>query len=306
MKAMKMRAKYLILAAALLCLLAAPSMAPARNGGLTKASGSDKVDSSVTTVLEATDGTVPIPVIVYTQPGGQNIVGRVVPDGVETTVLDEFDAVATYLTDQEIRKLAAYGSVDLIVVDNPVFGFDYASSLDIKNLAIGLDRVAAPAAGGPTGAGVGVAVLDSGVPTTSDLDGSRIVGWKDFVNQRRDPYDDAGHGTFVAGLIAGDGSASLPLEAGGYAEVQFRGVAPEADIIGVKVLDETGQGRASSVMAGVLWAVANKSRHNIRVLNLSIGSNPVAPAMGSPWCAPPATRVRPAPVGSSRPATAPT
>jgi serine protease AprX len=60
--------------------------------------------------------------------------------------------------------------------------------------------------------------------------------------------------------------------------VQFRGVAPQANIVGVKVLDGTGQGRSSAVMAGVLWAVAHKHQYNIRVLNLSIGSNPVAPA----------------------------
>ena len=122
-----------------------------------------------------------------------------------------------------------------------------------------------------------MAVLDSGIATTSDLGSSRIVGWKDFVNKQKTPYDDAGHGTFVAGLIAGDGTASLPLDDGGFATVQFRGVAPQANIIGVKVLDSTGQGRASSVMAGVLWAIAHKQEYNIRVLNLSIGSNPVAP-----------------------------
>ena len=59
--------------------------------------------------------------------------------------------------------------------------------------------------------------------------------------------------------------------------MQFRGVAPQANIIGVKVLDSAGQGRSSSVMAGVIWAVAHKNQYNIRVLNLSIGSNPVAP-----------------------------
>ena len=57
--------------------------------------------------------------------------------------------------------------------------------MDITNLAIGLDKVAAPADGGPAGAGVGVAVLDSGVATTSDLGSSRIVGWKDFVNRQK-------------------------------------------------------------------------------------------------------------------------
>jgi serine protease AprX len=270
---MKMRANYLILAIALLCLLAVPSTALAGDD-----SDSSKVDSSVTTVLEATGGAVAVPVIVYTEPGAEAVVGAVAPAGVETTRLDGFDAVAAYLTQQEIDTLATSDYVDLIVADNPVFGFDYASSLDVTNLAIGLDKVAAPAAGGPAGAGVGVAVLDSGVTTTSDLGSSRITGWKDFVNGRRTPYDDAGHGTFVAGLIAGDGTASLPLDAGGSATVQFRGVAPQANIVSIKVLDSTGQGRVSSVMAGILWAIAHRQEYNIRVLNLSIGSNPAAPS----------------------------
>ena len=268
-----MRAKYLILAIALLCLLALPSTALAaddNDGG--------KIDTSVTTVLDATGGDEAVPVIVYTDPGAGGVVDDVVPTGVETTALAGFDAVAAYLTQEEIDALSASDSVDLIVADNPVFGFDYASSLDVTNLAIGLDRVAAPTAGGPTGAGVGVAVLDSGIATTSDVGNSRIVGWKDFVNKQKTPYDDAGHGTFVSGLIAGDGTASLPLDQGGYATVQFRGVAPQADIIGVKVLDATGRGRASTVMAGVLWAIAHKRDYNIRVLNLSVGSNPVAPS----------------------------
>ena len=268
-----MRAKYLFLAIALLCLLALPSTALAADDS----NDSSKIDTSVTTVLDATGGTEAVPVIVYTEPGAGGVVDDAVPAGVETTDLSGFDAVAAYLQPDEIDALAASDSVDLIVADNPVFGFDYASSLDITNLAIGLDKVAAPAAGGPSGAGVGVAVVDSGVATTSDLGDSRITGWVDFVNGKKTPYDDAGHGTFVSGLIAGDGTASLPLDQGGTATVQFRGVAPAANIIGIKVLDSTGEGRSSSVMAGILWAIAHQRQYNIRVLNLSIGSDPVAP-----------------------------
>jgi serine protease AprX len=277
-EAMKMRVRYLILAIALLCLLALPSTALAADNG-----DSAKIDGSVTTVLEATGGDVAVPVLVYTEPDAAAVVADAVPDGVATTQLTEFDAVAAYLTQDEIQALSSEDSVDMIVSDNPVFGLDYASSLDVTNLAIGLDRVAAPATGGPTGAGVGVAVVDSGVATTSpDLANSRIVAWKDFVNGKLQPYDDAGHGTFVAGLIAGDGTASLPLDQGGYADVQYRGVAPAADIIGVKVLDATGQGRASAVMSAVLWAVVHKDQYNIKVLNLSIGTNVSAPVEYDP------------------------
>ena len=274
-----MRAKFLFLAIALLCLLALPATALAADDN----NGNSKVDPSVTTVLDATGGDEAVPVIVYTEPGAADVVDAAVPVGVETTELSDFDAVAAYLQSDEIDALAASASVDLIVADNPVYGFDYASSLDITNLAIGLDRVKSPADGGPTGAGVGVAVVDSGVATTSpDLKGSRIIAWKDFVNNKALPYDDAGHGTFVAGLIAGDGTASLPLDQGGYAKFQLRGVAPAADIIGLKVLDATGQGRASAVMAAVLWAVVHKDQYHIKVLNLSIGSDVAAPAEYDP------------------------
>ena len=276
-----MRAKYLILVIALLCLLALPATALAKDKG-----NSAKIDDSVTTVLEAAGGDEAVPVLVYTEPDAAAVVADAVPDGVATTELTEFDAVAAFLTQDEILALSDEASVNMIVSDNPVFGFDYVSSLDITNLAIGLDRVAAPAAGGPAGAGVGVAVVDSGVATTSpDLTNSRIIAWKDFVNHKKQPYDDAGHGTFVAGLIAGDGTASLPLDQGGYADVQFRGVAPAADIIGIKVLDDTGQGRASSVMSAVLWSVAHKSQYHIKVLNLSIGANVAAPVEYDPIAA---------------------
>ncbi len=276
-EAMKMRAKYLILAVALLCLLALPATALAKDRR-----DADKIDTSVTSVLDATGDDQAVPVLVYTAPGEADQVSDAVPDGVQVTDMPTLDAVSAYLMPGEIDDLSLSDSVEMIVADNPVFGFDYSSSMDITNLAIGLDAVTPPSDGGPDGSGVGVAVIDSGVTTTSDLGASRITGWKDFVNNKRTPYDDAGHGTFVAGLIAGDGTASLPLDRGGYAETQLRGVAPAADIIGVKVLDATGSGRASSVMAGILWAVSHARQYDIRVINLSLGGNPVAPAQFDP------------------------
>ena len=239
--------------------------------------------------------------------------------GVRITRLPIVSGVAAFLTPEEIDALATVDSVVEITADNPVFGFGVASSMDITNLTIGLGDVVPADEGGPDGAGVAVAVLDSGVATNSDLAGSRIVGWKDFVNGKSMPYDDAGHGTFVAGLIAGDGTGSLPLEDGGRATVQFRGVAPAADIVGIKVLDETGQGRTSSLIAGIAWAIEHKADYGIRVLNISIGGNPVGSIRRDPvaravesawrrassWSAPPATRASSAPAASSRRATTP-
>jgi serine protease AprX len=264
-----MKPRILILAVALFCLLAVPCTALANDepGG--------KIDTSVQTVLEATGGTVAIPVIVNA-PGALDQVSATIPLGVDIVSLPLIDSLAAYLTPDQIAALGDASFVNQIVADNMVHGFSYQSSMDITNLTIGLGNVAAPSAGGPAGAGVGVAILDSGVSTNADLAASRIVGWKDFVNGQPTPYDDAGHGTFVAGLIAGDGTASLPAENGGSATVQFRGVAPAANIVGIKVLDEVGQGRTSTMIAGIAWAIAHKNDYNIRVLNISIGGNSVS------------------------------
>ncbi len=270
-----MKPRILILTVALLCLLAVPNLALADN------EPDGKIDSSVVTVLEATGGNVAIPVMVNA-PGALARVTASIPLGVDITELPLVGSVAAFLTPGEIRALGDASFVTAIVADNLVHGFDYQSTMDVTNLTIGLGDVPAPADGGPAGAGVTVAVLDSGVATNTDLAASRIVGWKDFVNGQPTPYDDAGHGTYVAGLIAGDGTASLPLENGGFATVQFRGVAPAADIVGIKVLDEVGQGRASAVIAGIAWAIAHKDEYNIRVLNISIGGNPVGPIKHDP------------------------
>jgi serine protease AprX len=264
-----MKPRILVLAIALLCLLAVPNVALADNepGG--------KIDPSVLTVLEATGGDVAIPVMVNA-PGALDQVSATIPLGVDVTELPLVGSVAAFLTLEEIQALGDASFVTDIVADNPVHGFEYRSTMDVTNLTIGLGDVLSPAEGGPAGDGVTVAVLDSGVATNTDLAVSRIVGWKDFVNGQPTPYDDAGHGTYVAGLIAGDGTASLPLGNGGFATVQFRGVAPAADIVGIKVLDEVGQGRSSMLIAGIAWAIAHQSDYNIRVLNISIGGNPVA------------------------------
>src|SRR5450756_3121272 len=214
-----MKPRILVLTVALLCLLALPTVALADDepGG--------KIDPSVVTVLEATGGNTAIPVMVNA-PGALDQVSATIPLGVDVTELPLVDSVAAFLTPAEIQALGNASFVTTIVADNPVHGFDYRSTMDVTNNTIGLGDVRAAADGGrPTGDGVTVAVLDSGVATNTDLAASRIVGWKDFVNDQPAPYDDAGHGTYVAGDEPGDGAASLPLENGGFATVQFRGVA---------------------------------------------------------------------------------
>lgn len=117
---------------------------------------------------------------------------------------------------------------------------------------------------GITGKGVTVAVIDSGIFAHPDFK-ERVVAWKDMQNRSDKPYDTHGHGTHVAGVIAGNGKSS---------EGRFAGVAPEAQIVAVRVPpDHT----LSTVIAALQWVIENKENYNIKVVNLSLGIDPDEP-----------------------------
>ncbi len=117
---------------------------------------------------------------------------------------------------------------------------------------------------GVDGTGIGVAIVDSGVANWhDDLGSDRVVHFADFVTHLPQPHDDYGHGTHVAGIIAGSG-----YDSGGAR----RGVAPGASLIVLKVLDGAGDGYISNVIAAMDYAVEHRARFNIRVLNLSVAA----------------------------------
>ena len=114
------------------------------------------------------------------------------------------------------------------------------------------------------GTGIGIAVIDSGVANWhDDLGSGRVTRFVDFVNFQASAYDDYGHGTHVAGILAGNGHDS-----GG----RRTGVAPGATLLVEKVLDASGQGYISNVIAAIDYAIANKDALNIRVINLSVAA----------------------------------
>ena len=173
------------------------------------------------------------------------------------------------LTGTEILALADDPDVDYIVSDDAV-----AASFDPTEGAAtaaspGILEVGAPEAWrklGLTGKGIGVAILDSGIAPHPDLV-DRIVASVDFTGGTGarvvPPADPGGHGTHVAGLVAGDGTAS----AGVYA-----GVAPGANLVDVRVIRPSGTTNVSTLIAGMQWVLAHRSDYNIRVANLSAGA----------------------------------
>ena len=152
-----------------------------------------------------------------------------------------------------------------VTIDHPMNVMD-----DLTNSATG---VASAWNAGYTGAGVGIAVIDSGINDShSDLwdsahSYSRVVYHQDFTgtattNSSGANYDLYGHGTHVAGIIAGNGSLS-----GG----QYEGVAPAATLVDLRALDANGAGSDSTVIAAIQQAIALQSTYNIRIINLSLG-----------------------------------
>jgi serine protease AprX len=146
----------------------------------------------------------------------------------------------------------------------------------VLNREIGADELHAR---GLTGKGVRVAVVDTGISDLDDLrgrivpvadphdtnglDGRATVACVDFSGEDscRDSY---GHGTFVGGLVAGNGARS-----GG----RYSGVAPQAELVSIKIAGRDGSADVSKVLAAIQWTVSFREQYGIRVLNLSLGTN---------------------------------
>ena len=191
----------------------------------------------------------------------------------------------------EFKKFAQNGNLDIIngvVLDLPnhvlkmlaahpnTFRVHYDREIKTHNLrtAVTVGARMVQDALGYTGAGVGVAVIDSGISTFHDdltntsstlfpYGNQRVKKFVDFVNGRALPYDDNGHGTHVAGIIAGNGYDSRGEKSG---------IAPEATIVSLKVLNAEGKGTISSIIAALNWVAANGAAYNIRVVNMSVGA----------------------------------
>jgi serine protease AprX len=125
-------------------------------------------------------------------------------------------------------------------------------------------------AGGITGQGVGVAVIDTGIANLPDFSG-RLQPGVDLSGENNPWLDGYGHGTFVAGLVAGNGVSSGN---------SYVGEAPGADLVPVKVAGRSGTTTVSTVIRGLQWVMDHPG--NIHVINMSVGAVPQGPTALNP------------------------
>ena len=189
--------------------------------------------------------------------------------------------VALEVSRAQLQQLVDEGEVQHFSPDLPV-----VTTMDVTNQSTGADQVWAGWGGlvlglgsyrGVTGQGVGVAVVDSGIAARHAALSRQIVASVDLASHATGTEDEFGHGTHVAGIIAGQASAAT-----GVTSPSAEGTAPGARLVNVRVLGADGAGYTSDVIAGIDWVIANRQRYNIRVMNLSLGHPVLEPCAIDP------------------------
>ncbi|MFZ5968575.1 MAG: S8 family serine peptidase [Bacillota bacterium] len=177
-------------------------------------------------------------------------------------------AVAMKLNKGQIQKLSKMDAIRHIEYDEEVKATNgtanYWFGTEKARLDFQLDGDRDGNSASYTKDDVVVAVIDTGIYGGHvDLDGGKVIGWKDYVSNKTTPYDDNGHGTHVAATIAGEGEGNSA----------YTGVAKGAALVGLKVLDRRGSGSMSDVTAAIDWCVTNKDVYGIDVINMSLGTS---------------------------------
>ncbi len=161
------------------------------------------------------------------------------------------------LTPPGIKKLETLGQIYYLSPNRPVTTHlnNLTDIMGDGNTAHGLSL---------TGRDINVALLDTGTYPHPDLirPVNRILYFKDFINHRDRCYDDNGHGTFIAGIIGGNGFMSKD---------KYTGIAPGAGLISLKVLNESGNGWTSTVLAAMQWVYDNYEKFKISLACLPFG-----------------------------------
>src|ERR1700730_4524871 len=221
--------------------------------------------------------------------------------------LDALNVVVADVPIEALESLAARDELSWASADQEVRSLastDNTSHLEVTTGASKLlpqdsnGQLGSGVADGGAGNGVGIAILDSGISPSDALEfvgyqwqqGSGTLAPYDRVKKHIDFTGEAstndayGHGPHTAGIAAGTGQPSEDYSAQHAGSPTYGGVATGANLIDVRVLDSQGIGTVSGVIAGINWAIQNKSTYNIRVMNLSLGTEISQSYQTDPLC----------------------
>ena len=281
----RVRAKGMVaaLAAALVASMSLGSMGSAA----TPSSSVDLARVAQAVVAASTPVVVADDVVAAVADGGSDVIVRARPDALDAALaatvdaggtiglrLELIDGFSAHLTTAALSALSTVEGVLDITLDAPVtlahVGQNGEAPAPDSSYVetVGADDLHAA---GIDGSGVGIAIIDTGVAALPDFAG-RLVGAVDFSGDG-DNEDAYGHGTFIAGLAAGDGSSS---------NGEHAGVAPGAHIIPVKIAGHNGASDVSHVLAAMQYVVSFRDTYDIGVLNLSLGTDSTQPQTLSP------------------------
>jgi serine protease AprX len=261
--------------------------------GATSAAGAA---AAVDPALRAARGLVAV--IVQQTPGAGGAPSRALRrlGGRVTRPLPIVDGFAAVLPAAAVERLAAVTGVRALSLDRAVrfqhrlddgmtaaaavrasggsVTSDSAGSVPLRSVYPQAVRADGAWAAGATGRGVTVALVDTGVDQSVPDIAGRVLPVRDDLTRRTVPClnlsgepgcaDSYGHGTFIAGIIAGNGAGS-----GG----KWKGIAPEADLVSIKIAGRDGSADVSQVLAAIQWVVSFRERYGIEVLNLSLGTD---------------------------------
>lgn len=171
------------------------------------------------------------------------------------------------LTADQIQKLAKHPLVQSIEYDNEVKALMNTATqwtgVNQSRTDYGVDGNRDASATTYSTTDIVVAVIDTGIDKNHiDLDGGKVLAFRDEVNGQTVAYDDHGHGSHVSGIIAGTGEGNSA----------YKGVAPGAALVGIKVLNSAGSGTTTQIVNGINWMISNKATYNIKVANMSLGA----------------------------------
>jgi serine protease AprX len=224
-----------------------------------------------------------VSVIVRELPGAGDAPERAVQaaGGDVTREIDIIDGFSAEIPRSALGKLSSMSSVHSVTPDSKVYlqatstgpGFDTTSSMNYLTEHLGAEKFWQ---NGYKGQGVDVALIDSGVVPVEGLTApGKVINGPDLSLESQDPnlqyLDTYGHGTHMAGIIAGKDTGSTTSEN----DTKFMGMAPESRILSVKVANSQGATDVSQVLAAIDWVVQHRTDNgmNVRVLNLSFGTD---------------------------------